>query len=69
MRERAEHAVSVRPQHAWCLLDEYAEPVDDHLIAAVAGKVETRRFADASEARREIFRWIDFYDHRRRHSN
>lgn len=30
--------------------------------------LETRRFADAAEARREIFRWVAFYNHRRRHS-
>ena len=30
--------------------------------------LETRRFADIAEARREIFRWIAFYNHRRRHS-
>jgi transposase InsO family protein len=30
--------------------------------------LETRRFADIAEARREIFRWVAFYNHRRRHS-
>lgn len=30
--------------------------------------LETRRFADVAEARREIFRWVAFYNHRRRHS-
>jgi transposase InsO family protein len=30
--------------------------------------LETRRFADPAEARREIFRWVAFYNHRRRHS-
>ena len=30
--------------------------------------LETRRFADLAEARREIFRWVAFYNHRRRHS-
>lgn len=30
--------------------------------------LETRRFADSAEARREIFRWVAFYNHRRRHS-
>jgi transposase InsO family protein len=30
--------------------------------------LETKRFADVAEARREIFRWIAFYNHRRRHS-
>lgn len=30
--------------------------------------LENRRFADAGEARCEIFRWIAFYNHRRRHS-
>lgn len=28
----------------------------------------TGRFADEAEARRETFRWIAFYNHRRRHS-
>ena len=31
-------------------------------------ELETRRFADVAEARREIFRWIAWYNHRRRHS-
>jgi len=31
-------------------------------------ELETRRFADIAEARREIFRWVAFYNHRRRHS-
>jgi len=31
-------------------------------------ELETRRFADIAEARREIFRWIAWYNHRRRHS-
>lgn len=30
--------------------------------------LETRRFADVAQARREIFRWVAFYNHRRRHS-
>jgi transposase InsO family protein len=30
--------------------------------------LETRRFEDEGHARREIFRWIAFYNHRRRHS-
>lgn len=30
--------------------------------------LETGRFADEAEARRETFRWIAFYNHRRRHS-
>jgi transposase InsO family protein len=30
--------------------------------------LETRRFDDAGHARREIFRWIAWYNHRRRHS-
>ena len=30
--------------------------------------LETRRFDDADHARREIFRWIAWYNHRRRHS-
>jgi transposase InsO family protein len=30
--------------------------------------LETRRFDDEGHARREIFRWIAFYNHRRRHS-
>jgi transposase InsO family protein len=30
--------------------------------------LETRRFQDADHARREIFRWIAWYNHRRRHS-
>ncbi len=29
--------------------------------------LETGRFADEAEARRETFRWIAFYNHRRRH--
>ena len=29
--------------------------------------LETGRFADETEARRETFRWIAFYNHRRRH--
>ena len=28
----------------------------------------TGRFTDEAEARRETFRWIAFYNHRRRHS-
>jgi transposase InsO family protein len=31
-------------------------------------ELETRRFDDAGHARREIFRWIAWYNHRRRHS-
>jgi transposase InsO family protein len=31
-------------------------------------ELEARRFADAAQARREIFRWVAFYNHRRRHS-
>jgi transposase InsO family protein len=30
--------------------------------------LESRRFDDAGHARREIFRWIAWYNHRRRHS-
>ena len=30
--------------------------------------LENGRFTDAAEARRETFRWIAFYNHRRRHS-
>jgi transposase InsO family protein len=30
--------------------------------------LQTGRFADEAEARRETFRWIAFYNHRRRHS-
>jgi transposase InsO family protein len=30
--------------------------------------LESRRFEDAGHARREIFRWIAWYNHRRRHS-
>jgi transposase InsO family protein len=30
--------------------------------------LETRRFGDAAQARREIFRWIAWYNNRRRHS-
>jgi transposase InsO family protein len=30
--------------------------------------LEASRFADEAEARRETFRWIAFYNHRRRHS-
>jgi transposase InsO family protein len=30
--------------------------------------LETRRFEDEGHARREIFRWIAWYNHRRRHS-
>jgi transposase InsO family protein len=30
--------------------------------------LETRRFADAAQARREIFRRVAFHNHRRRHS-
>ena len=30
--------------------------------------LEARRFDDADHARREIFRWIAWYNHRRRHS-
>jgi transposase InsO family protein len=30
--------------------------------------LDNRRFANAAEARHEIFRWIAFYNHRRRHS-
>jgi transposase InsO family protein len=29
--------------------------------------IETGRFADEAEARRETFRWIAFYNHRPRH--
>jgi transposase InsO family protein len=31
-------------------------------------ELETRRFGDAAQARREIFRWIAWYNNRRRHS-
>ncbi len=30
--------------------------------------VEHRRWASEAEARRDVFRWIAFYNHRRRHS-
>ena len=30
--------------------------------------VETRRFQDEGHARRETFRWIAWYNHRKRHS-
>ena len=30
--------------------------------------LETRRFGDGAQARREIFRWIAWYNQRRRHS-
>ncbi|MGW5671084.1 integrase core domain-containing protein [Micromonospora sp. NPDC003776] len=30
--------------------------------------VDHRRWASATDARRDVFRWIAFYNHRRRHS-
>lgn len=38
------------------------------LQARALHDLETRQFADWSEARREIFRWVAFYNRRRRHS-